>query len=61
VAAHVRRFDRAMSDEPPGNGEGVLEALCDHLERAHGYVVSDVVPREAYAVVQVHEDIHRRQ
>lgn len=61
MAAHVRRFDRAMSDEPPGDGEGVLEALLDHLEREHGYVCNDVVPREAYAVVQVHEEIHRRR
>lgn len=55
MAAHVRRFDRAMAED----GAGVLEALLDHLSREHGWAPGGSEAPEAYAVIQAHEDIHR--
>lgn len=56
MAAHVRRFDRAMTTD----GGGVLEGLLDHLATDHDWTPGGDVAPEAYAVVQLHEDLHRR-
>lgn len=54
MASHTRRFDRAMSE----GGEGVLDALLDHMEHAHGWTHRGTEAMEAYALVQCHDDMH---